>query len=204
MPVVKSKKRMIKKKPYKKYRIPASVRNAVMAKPSFKVRLQADVSSTAGGVITEYIQTQTIDAALNGSTAFQDVTSLSNLYDDFKVMAIKIRWIPYAPNDDSSIRYYRPIYVVYDVDSSGSNPITSENVAIGYQNCKIMNLYKPWTVYYKILPCTGGTYQTVDGFQDFANIHNLGVIGIYSTGLNNSTSYGKLIVDCYLMCKARR
>lgn len=182
----------------------AAISKMIMLKPPFKVRCTGPAATDGGGAISTYIQTQVVDNAIDGSIPYIDVTYLSNLYDQFKVHAVKVRFIPSLPNNVSATTAYAPVYIAYDCDVSATNPIGSVNLALGYKNVKVKNLYRPWSVYYKIDGPTGGTYQTTGGYQDFLNIHNVGAIGIYSEGLTANTTYGTYIVECYLTCKARR
>lgn len=86
-----------------------------------------------------------------------DWTSFSDLYDNFRVCAIKVKWIPSnnsTPTFNSTTpgligNLYAPMYSCIDYDSS-STQIKTFNQIIEYENMKVHNLYRPFSRFFRV------------------------------------------------------
>lgn len=140
-------------------------------------------------------------------TGFSDWTNISALFDSYRICASKVKFIPALPNDSSSSVTFAPMYVIADNDS-GTNPLTTTvSDAIQYENCKIKNMFRPWTYYRKwpklTAQASGGT-MLQGGYQDVASVSaNQGIYGI-GTGYTVSKNYGNMIITHYIAAKNRR
>lgn len=167
----------------------------------FKIRkVQTLSSDTLGG----------IDFFMNNGphNAFQDWTNIQNLFDVYRVAAMKVKYIPQLPNDASTLTGYHPLYVIGDVDANAA-PVTTVNEAIQYENMKVKNMFSPWKYYFKC-PKLGGVGSLAavktqaGGWIDVATPYgNCGIQGI-GTGFDVSQQYGTLVWTLYLMARDRR
>lgn len=166
----------------------------------FKLRQVVTISSSAAGIIDSGTSFN------NDPSAAQDWSSLSSLFDTYKVSAMKVKYQPVAPNDEVATRVNNPIYVIADCDNP-TTPITSANIAIQYENCKMMNSVKPWTYYYKYPKQTSSANNLVilsGGYRDIAVTTASAGIYAWGNGLSASVTYGIAIITYYISCKNRR
>lgn len=163
----------------------------------FKLRYTETISSSVAGVIDTYLT--------SNPTSYQDWSSISSLFDNYRTCAIKLKFIPQLPNNVSSSTSYAPLYIVGDPDSS-TNPVTSVNEAIQYENMRVKNMYRPWKYYYKFpkVMATGSNVVINRGYQDCASPISIGVVGLYGTNFSLSTTYGTLVSTIYLVARNRR
>ena len=163
----------------------------------FKLRVATNFTSSALGTLDTVVD--------NNPSGFQDWSSISNLFDSYRVCAIKIKYIPSLPNDTSAVTGFYPLYAVNDHDDI--TPLASVNQAIQYENMKVHNLYMPWQHYFKIpvrtQTSTAGTIEK-GGYQDIASVSGSAGIKLWVTGLDTSTQYGTMIVTHYIAAKNRR
>lgn len=135
----------------------------------------------------------------------QDWASIVNLFDTYRVNAVKVQWVPNSPAD--SAKAYYPCYVLCDWDAT-SLPAATALLALQYENCRIKNLYLPWTYYCKPpkVVGTGDTTRTFnDGYMDTSDTPtNLGQIEILAPGLSGTSVYGSVVKTWYISCKDRR
>lgn len=194
--------RNVRKKLMKKY----TGRNQILA----KLRGVIDVSSNAFGTVMGFqISTTDPNSFDHNSNQLQDWGNFGAIYDQYRVCAIKLHWIPLLPNNVSSSTEYSPFYVVADWDSGTMNTLTTAE-AIEYGNLKVKNLYRPWKIYYRIprgfnteasATMVGSLgWMDVDATQAIGTIQ--GTIG--SNPITGSTTYGQLICTYYIAFKNQR
>lgn len=139
------------------------------------------------------------------ANACGDWTNLVTLYDNYRVFAVKLKYMPILPNNVSGTTIFQPMYVYQDYDST--TPVTNISDINEYENCKIKNLFRPWTVYRKIPKsvnlATNSSIVTF-GWMDIANPQHTGHIGCFSENQTASTAYGVMQVTYYVACKNRR
>jgi len=191
------KKRLYKKRRFYKKTIvknPGS-RNAVRY---FKLKSVAvDLTSNSFGGFNSIID--------NNPTGYQDFASVAQLFDVYRVCAMKIQFFPSFPNNTSTVTNYRPIYLVYDADTESA--LTNASTAIQYDNFKVKNLYRPWSFYTRIPKIANSALHTSTifqgGFIDASDTMTVGAILTFAEGLNVSTNYGKILTTLYLKAKMR-
>lgn len=165
----------------------------------FKLTTSDPATTTAGGIIDNtYTDTP---------VGYADWNNISALFDNFRVCAIKVKFIPNKPNDLSSATPYTPIYIIHDKDST-SPPGTTQGI-IEYENMRVKNLFQPWTYYKKFAKqsATGITGQVLlpGGYKDVGMPNASQAIFIRSeSGLQTNTQYGRYITTLYIVCKNRR
>lgn len=138
----------------------------------------------------------------------QEWSSIAALFDSFRVHAIKMQWLPYAPNEVQATQVYAPCYVLADFDAT-SAPVATAAAAIEYENMKAKNLFRPWTYYVRVPKLTGTTISNVvvheGGYVDTTNLPtNLGQLQLFSSGNTGALNYGSYILTYYISCRDRR
>lgn len=190
------KKRAFRKKFLKK----RSSRKGQTAARMFKLRVTATLSSDVGGDISGILS--------DNPSGANDWVSCGNLFDSYRVCAMKIKYIPSFPNDTNAVAGYAPLYVVYDADHQ-AQPLASVNDAVQYENLKVMNMYRPWSYYVRIPKfnsISGASAVTIQsgGYIDIGAVTAVSCIAYYGTGFKASLDYGTLVYTFYLKFKNRR
>lgn len=169
----------------------------------FKLQIVNDLSSDGTGVLSFH---KLVNEGVQTTT---DWTSVSGLFDQYRVCAIKWKYIPARFNDTTAQTMFPPAYIVYDQTTLNSNPITSVDVALGYENVKVVNMGEQWKVYRRIPKLSSSQVQAAVYQGGWLNIEEAGdyqegSIGIYGTGFSTSVTYGKLISIFYVKCRGRK
>lgn len=171
----------------------------------YKLKAIIPVTSTGGGAILSAIRLTTPDLVDGSSVSATDWTSFANLYDQYRVTSIKIKWTPLAPNNETTTTSYRPVYVFVDFDSIGLSP--TNDSAIGYENCKVKNLYRPWTYFIrlpKMVAPSATNVSKVGWFDTLATVSTGAIYLVQNAGLTASTAYGQILVTYYISGTMRR
>lgn len=164
-----------------------------MGKRFFKLRAVQLMSTTVGGDFATVFT--------NNPSGCSDWASVQALFDDYRVCALKIQWVPQLPNDTSAQTGYKPFYIVGDANDVTA--LTGITDAIQYENCKVKNLYRPWTYYFKFPKATAGS-TLMNGYRDTSVISGTQSVKTYSTGLDTSQDYGQFILSFYITVKNRK
>lgn len=171
----------------------------------FKIRDTIAITSDAAGQIEYRMNlTNPTDTFFSGATA-GDWSNLVGLYDQYRVFAVKVKYIPTLPFDSSTVTGYYPLYGITDFDDTAA--LTSVAQTIEYENMKVKNMYKPWKLYQRVPKVTNlASNSTIvsPGWMDIANPQSTGAIKVYGTGFDGNTRYGTWIGTWYLGCKNRR
>lgn len=166
--------------------------------------------------------TDTNSSAVNPVT---DWASFSELFDNFRVCAIKVKWIPSnnsTPAFNSSTpgligNLYAPMYSCIDYDSSSGQTKTLAQV-IEYENMKVHNLYRPFTRFFRVPkylanpisdPSQGGDPVLARGYFPTDPLSgmrpNFGWLYLLTEGnLPTVGTLGQFIVTYYIAFKNRR
>lgn len=162
----------------------------------FKLKHQEQMTTSGAGIYAGYFN--------NSPTTFLDFSHVAELFDVYKVCALKVRFVPSRPNDDSINTTYRPIYIAGDPDTSAA--FTSIDQPVQYENMKVYDLSRPWKYYYKIptrTQVTGSTILLKGGYIDTQYTTPSASIRMWAEGLSNSTNYGSFLVTAYVVAKQR-
>lgn len=140
-------------------------------------------------------------------SGYEDWSNIAALFDSYRVCALKIKFIPDLPNDTSTVTGFKPFYVLHDPDSANIPSLTIP-VAIQYENCKVFNMYRPWTYYRRMQKQTSsgvsGQAMLQNGYKDMALTTASQSINYTGNGFDLSTTYGTFILTAYIVCKNRR
>lgn len=141
----------------------------------------------------------------NNPNGYPEWSSVASLFDVYRVCAMKIKYFPFLPNDNSSSITYHPMYIVYDPDTTSS--LTDSNEAIQYDRLKSVNLYRPFSFYTRV-PRVSNTGTSTKVFQggwlDCASPVSIGSIRCIAESLTHSTQYGRVLATVYLKAKLRQ
>ena len=66
---------------------------------------------------------------------------MAGLFDYYRVAAMKMKFVPTVTAD--ATYNFAPAYVLHDVNSKSLPSITT-TTAIQYENCRIVNMQRPW------------------------------------------------------------
>lgn len=179
-------------------RVGRSVRPYISKYTTF-LKSVGTLSTSAGGVIQAYY-----DDDASGTT---DWTSFGNLFDQYRIVAMKITFLPTNINNDTGINNWRPIYVLFDPDSTGNGPSTADT-CLQYEGCKALTMNKPFTYYHRIPKITslasGSSAITSGGWRDIASPAATCGIKVYADGLSASMVYASIITRFYVQFRHRR
>lgn len=163
-----------------------------------KLRTQANISSSVAGTILDVFGMTNVQSC-------QDWSNCAGLYDQYRVFGMSIKWFPHLPNDTSVTTSYYPWYFVPDYDDVTALSTIAE--AVQYERLKVKNIYKPFTLYYKIpklLSMASTTAIANFGWMDVADPQTTGGIKSIATGLSASSVYGTYVMTYYVAFKNRR
>lgn len=161
--------------------------------------------------------------------AFPDTDHMASIYNDVRMAAVKLKFIPAHPTSDSSSSYaYTPVYVCQD--NKGFDWVPDSATPVGnelllQQRCSVKNSYKPWKMYLKsfksrwssripILPVTGTTtdastynyagvwHNTNVAIVGSADNYGAHVLALYA-GLA-AAQVGQLVITGYFMYRDKK
>lgn len=142
-----------------------------------------------------------------------DWTNVTGLFQEYRVCALKLKWIPYAnaavvesaaPTAGS---IYTPITIVHSVRAGVATPTFAE--ALAYNGSQTKNCYRPWKYYRKMMKCRPKSDDTAfdalqPGYLSTGTPRETQSLFLVppSSGTDPGTS-GVIIVTYYLSVKAR-
>lgn len=202
-------RKTFKRRTYRKKRY---TRSRVNAPKTYKISWNSDsyFGSGAGGAMSQQIATM-------DPTLCTEWTSVSALYDQYKVTCVKIQYYPNfidsAVPVNSGLGIFKPLYVVYDADST-TGPTTTD-IALQYGTCKVKNMYRPWKYVIRPRVQTDNSVNNAGMALTFsrngpildvasAAYYQKGIIAWYGTGYPVSSQFGHIIVDYYVKFFGRR
>jgi len=165
---------------------------------TIKLRNLVTITANVGGVIAGYWN--------DNPSACYDWSSLASLFDLYRVESIKVKFIPQLPNDTSSTSGFFPLMVAFDQDSPATTPASKQEL-LEYENCKVKNMYMPWSIKYNVPRVAGTTtdvYTDKDGFIDIGGVTAFSALRFYGDSFDVSQDYGDIIVELVVSFKNRR
>lgn len=160
-------------------------------------------------------------AVVNGTGTVNDWANFPNIYDSYKVCAVKLAFIPYnnvsqtiVGGTGGTTYGYWPLYHAIDYNDVGVTGASVPSDLDEYENCKMLNMYKPWKRYmrvprYNVNPARSNFPATTlakGGY--FSTTTNLPGHGVWYLKMQDSSSFelslgGKLRVTMYVAFKNR-
>lgn len=144
------------------------------------------ISSGVGGVISPTF-------AFNNPSSATDWSSAIALYDEYRVLGMRLEYHPNAYTA-SAVSSFAPVYSVIDRDSASA--LGGYSTAVNYASCKEHSLDRPFSREMKMESSAEAQF-----FNTSALPTSSGSIKLISTGLSNSTGYGR--VSVYYMIQFR-
>lgn len=169
----------------------------ISARPvRFKLRASFGVTSDGGGAIAGIWN--------NDPTGYGDWTNVQNMYDSYKIYAIKLHYIPSLPNDTSTVTGFWPLYVA--TDQNDATVPGAVSVMLQYDDMKVFNMYRPWKLFRRLRDqsAISGTTMLVGGYRPTTIVTASAGIKYYGNGFDLSTSYGQIIVTLYIKARYRQ
>lgn len=210
------KKSYSKRKKYSRYPRRKSIsrvpRQLATKSTGFRLSMTAPVACTAVSNTIAFRMSLTnpnrgmVFNQFNGGTytAMTEWADITNLYDQYRVTYVKIKFIPSAPNSTANL--FLPLYIFHDFDDDDTTDATVAQ-AITDGSCRIKNMYKPWTykmrVTRKYSSGGGGSAPIGGGWFDTAAPPVIGCVKAIATGMT-SANYGYLICNMWVKCRDRR
>lgn len=140
---------------------------------------------------------------MDPSAVGSDWASYAAIYDEFRVVGIKITLVPSQQGSVTAIN--APVIIVYDNDDS--NVLTSYNAALEYDTHKVLS-----SIWYQrsgsayssmwLRPTSGN--NTAILWSDVGTPVATGSVKFYATGLTASTTYFGITVEHYVEFRGRR
>lgn len=169
----------------------------------FRLRGVTALSTSLPGTNADVYSMTNPGAYYNGGSVLQDLSNFTALFDNYRICAVKLKYIPSRPSDSSSTTTYLPCYVVPDFDDETA--LTSIAQAVQYERMRVKDLSKPWKFYVKVPKINSTTANSVGyGWFDLATSPNQAGIKFFATGLSTSATYGTIIATYYIAFKNRR
>lgn len=177
----------------------------------FKLSMNAPIAFTAtgGGSLALRMSMSNPQRGMNvnsgGYTTMQEWTDISQLYDQYRVTYVKIRFYPSQQNNTTLT--YLPFHIFHDYDDADSSDATVAE-ACQNNNMRCMNLVRPWIYKQRIMRkyASGGVGSSPvnNGWFDTASLPQVGAIKGIATGLTGSAQYGYLMCNMWIKCRDRR
>lgn len=158
----------------------------------FKLSISATCLSSGAGTLT--------DTFGNDPTGLNDWTPVSQLFDDYKVCAIKVQYIPDIPNGSSITTSYQPVYIVGDNNDAAA--ATGANQIMQQEAFRVKNLWRPWKYYWKFQ--WKGNTALSKGYRSVNDTNATQNIRLWASGLDFNTTYGRYIITHYIVAKNRQ
>lgn len=156
---------------------------------TIELRSVLSLTSSVGGVLVPVYD--------NNPSGYLDWTSIAALWDEYRPLALQVKFRPYNRYSKTTTVTV-PIYVVVDRDSTGA--IGSKNAAVQYESCKTRSLDDPWTQGCKTIGISGlTTTQWITTASPSATF----CIKAYADGCSNSTTYGDVLVTLLIQVRGR-
>jgi len=152
---------------------------------------------SATGDVSGLVSGINFNLPLGGVSTAQDWSTMATLYDEFRVLGLKVH---YQPSNRYTLESH-PFWILYDNDQTSISP-ASNNVAASYANSKFVCSADPFTY-------TGIFAFTKDGPEVWINTNSpttqLGVIGLFTTKAFASTvNIGTVSLEYVIECRGRR
>lgn len=159
------------------------------------------LTTDASGVIDDVFNLHNTNHSINGGTAYTYSANYLQLYDQYRVRAIKIELFPRAPSDETTTTVYRPIVLAYDRDSDSA--FTTFDGACSFGGSKVYNVNRKITYYRKLSKVAPAEQVMPGGWMDCAAPTDYGAIKTFASDLSVSKLYFVYKVTIYCQFKNR-
>jgi hypothetical protein len=146
-----------------------------------------NLQATVGGVINTVVS--------NDPTGYNDWSSVSAVWDEYRVLGMKMIYYPYNKYNEPTSTVVGPVFLVLDRDDGVA--VASEALAINYESVKMKGLNEKWTFEGKMAGVTEATYITTA--SPVANMW----IKTRADGVTISHSYGRYYIAALVQFRGR-
>jgi len=170
-------------------RTPASLRGQDL----HTITLQSDGSLTSDAAgLCQHVYANKPDAPGSGLGACAQWTQLSQTFDEYRVLAYEIEYIPFDRYNRGAI-ITTPVVVVLDYDTA--TVLGSYGIADSYESARTKSLDTPWRV-----------RISMNGIENSTFVNSLATtstffLKMFSSGLTPSTPYGKIFYRARIQFK---
>lgn len=159
-------------------------------KVSFRENMKSRMAMrlTTTGVATDGSGVLSVEVGINNPSGCTNWSSCAALFDQYRVESFTMTILPaLGPDSTVTSAILRPLYIVTDYDATALSSVTSNDIAIQYENTRAYDITKP-IVHKVVIPrYTAGA--VVQGWQDLAAPLATGFCGIKAFSLSLSTVY---------------
>jgi len=194
----------------RKPRVPRPLGSGFLGKRFFKIK-QTGALALGGTGGTVFYNGAWSD--LPATTSNADWIAIAQLFDEYRVCALKIKYIPSGIiNTTSPAPIFTPVYVYHDVNSILTN-ITNIDLILAYESCKVKSLQRPWTYYRKMVrnipvntSWTSQVNMSARGYIPTDSPTATQCIAIYCTSTSTlpAGTYGTMVCTTYIAARARK
>lgn len=148
-------------------------------------------------------------------SAFTDWANIQNLFDFYRVCAMKIKYVPtftesFSGGTAGDTNYFGPHICWYDPNSDASPAGVTRDVVLQYENSRIFNGQRMFSYYKKFftraVKVVDGEFVDMKGYIRTSQPQSNRYIGLLSSSPVQATptTYAFVKQDIYLVAKARR
>ena len=148
------------------------------------------VSSGAGVLATVFDNTAQ-------AAASPEWTGLSNLFKEWRILAMEIRFIPWNQYSKATTTTTTPVYIV--LDRTTATPLASATDALKSSTCREKSLENSWTVSTRMNSIEEAVW-TPSGSSLATDAKQF--IKLYASGLSNTITYGDFITHCVVQFRS--
>jgi len=123
-----------------------------------------------------------------------DWVNVAALFAEYRVLAMRVRFVPNVTGATIGTLLYAPFVVVLDL-TSNTTPLASYAIASGYAIQRVTSLNEPWTMFHRMSGTEESTFvSTATPLIDYS-------FKTFATGLTASSNYGRYFI--YYRCQFR-
>lgn len=195
-------------KPRISYAIQNSDRNGVL---NVQLKQVDSISTNSSGlVIHEYTD------ITPQSIPYNDFSSWANLYDQFRVRAVKLQYFPtfnvnlLSDATSGGPNMLHPLYIVFDPDNATLNGIiTTNNQALEYQGAQVSAISDKWSFFHKFKKVSQNGTGKIDtgGWMDVdsaAASQCVSVLNLNSGLIKGNFELGQIVATYYVQFRHRK
>ncbi len=158
---------------------------------TFVFCINGQLTSSAAGVLA------TVFDSYAQATTAADWVTVSPAFKEYRILAMKVKFLPWNRYSKATTTVTTPVYVV--TDRTDSSPIASLSAAASSATCMQKSLEDVWTKAVRMDSIEESTFVPVGTAQASASRM---YIKLYSSGLSNSTTYGDFLTHVVVQFRA--
>lgn len=152
--------------------------------------------------------TNVADIFNDNPSTYPDFDSIAALFDKYRVNAIAVKFIPTvtANTTVTGSTVFTPGYILHD-ENHATVSLNTSNGFLQYENCKVVNLQRPWKYYRKMkrnipMEPVGNTLDT-KGYQPTVHPVATQCFAFFNSSFDDGEQFGTFVVSLYITATAR-